>query len=75
MGNTRFNLETGELEIIKPLETFEEGNLTCYKSNGVCISEDINATSSFALYKTQIQAMLTWKRQLKLLNDEYFPAK
>ena len=75
LGNTRLNLETGEFEIFKKIDTFEHQNITCYKVNDVNVSEQIQTSSSFGLEKGEIQSMLTRQRQLNLLNDEFFPAK
>ena len=76
LGNTRIDLETGELEIIKPLETVTiNDNLTCFKINDVIVTTDLSTNSSFPLDKTEIHRSLHQQRQLNLLNDEYFPAK
>lgn len=77
MGNSRFNLETGEFEIVKPLEVFsaDEGRLDCYKINGVPVSEDIRPGDRFPIEKSDLHRDFHRRNQLKKLNDEYFPTK
>ena len=75
VGNTRLNLETGELSIIKPLETIPfNDNMSYYTNNGVKISTDLKPTDTFPLDKEKMRQYLHRRRQLMQLNDEYFPA-
>ena len=72
MGNSRFNLETGEFEIVKPLEVFsaDEGRLDCYKINGVPVSEDIRPGDRFPIEKRDLHRDFHRRNQLKKLNDD-----
>jgi hypothetical protein len=76
IGNTQINLETGELKIIKPLEVqaFNE-KIKYYEMNGVKISENLKPTDTFPLDKIKMRDYLNRRRQLCLLNDEYFPTE
>jgi hypothetical protein len=73
IGNTRLNLETGELSIVKSLvySTFND-NIKYYTNNGVNISTDIKPSDSFPLDKIKMREHLQRRRQLLRLNDEYF---
>ena len=72
--NTKINLETGELEVIKQLETIQLNNLTSFKMNDVFVTTDLKTNSSFPLDKNELVTDLHKKRAKCLLNDEYFPA-
>lgn len=75
-ANSRLNLETGEFEIIKPIETFsgDDGRLDCYQMNGVNVSEDLRPGDGFPLDKFDLHRDFHRRYELKKLNDEYFPA-
>jgi hypothetical protein len=76
VGHTQLNLETGEFEIVKPLDAFKtDENLLAYKLNGVSISEQIKPGQTFPLKREDILKDLYRQRELQLLNDEYFPTK
>jgi hypothetical protein len=67
LGNTRLNLESGEFEIIKQLSDVQE-------INGVRVTKDVKPSSSFGLDKHELLRYLHRQKELRLLNDEYFPA-
>jgi hypothetical protein len=75
LGNTRLNLVTGEFEIVKPLEVFMvEDKYDCVKINDVSVSADIKVSDSFGLNREEILKDLHRRKELRLLNDEHFPA-
>ena len=73
IGNTRLNLETGEFEIIKPIEYSLYNNLNCFKLNGVNVTTDLKTNSSFKIDSVELKAKLHSDRALGMLNQEYFP--
>ncbi len=76
LNNTRIDLETGEFEIVKQLETITiNDTLTSFKLNDVNVTTDLRTDSSFPLDKKEILRSVHRQRELCLLNDEYFPAK
>jgi hypothetical protein len=77
LGNTRLNLETGEFEIIKPIEVFTENNsnVSYFKLNGVNVTDKLRPSDTFGLDKAEINRDLLRQRQLCKLNDEFFPAQ
>lgn len=77
IGASRLNLETGEFEIIKPLEVFsaDDHRLDCYKVNDVPVSEDIRPSDAFPLQRRDLHRDFHRRYQLQRLNDEYFPAR
>ncbi len=76
LGNTRLNLETGEFEIIKPIELInEDSKVSYFKLNGVNVTDQVKPADSFGLEKRELVRDMQRQRQLCKLNDEYFPAR
>jgi hypothetical protein len=75
LGNTRLNLVTGELEIIKPLvlRTHEPTNAGYFKLNGVNVTADLKPADTFGLDKAELHRDMHRQRQMCKLNDEFFP--
>ena len=73
LGNIRINLETGELEIIKPFDLFDANGKECYKLGQVPVTEQLQPSSSFPIDKAELTKDFLRTRQLCKLNDEYFP--
>jgi hypothetical protein len=73
IGYTRLNLATGELEVIEKLKHFDIDNISCYKLNGVTVTSDLAQSDTFGLTKDNLRKHMQRKRELCLLNDEYFP--
>ena len=74
IGNTRIDLETGEFEIIKPLELVVlNDTLNSFKLNDVYVTTDLQTNSSFPINRNDLHKEFHSKRALCQLNDEYFP--
>ena len=70
----KINLETGELEIIKPFEMFDVNGKNCYSLNSVPVTEQLQTSSSFPIDKTELTKAFMRTRELNKINEEYFPA-
>ncbi len=66
MPYTKINFETGEIEIIKQLDT---------KINDVNVTTELKPNSSFPLDHVEIKKSIHRQKELGLLNKEYFPTE
>ena len=73
-GNIRIDLEKGELEIIKPFETFDVNGKECYQLGKVPVTEELQTSSSFPIDKSELTKNFRRTKELCRLNDEHFPA-
>ncbi len=72
--NTRLNLETGEVEVVKKIDaTMVDGGVRVFEIDGVKVTADLKTSSSFPLDKTELKSSLHRQRALGTLNKEYFP--
>lgn len=76
LGNTKLNLETGELEIIKPIEWHEtENKVKHFKVNDVNVTDQLRPSGTFKLDKEELRRTWMRKKELCQLNDEFFPTQ
>lgn len=74
IGNAKLDLDTGVMEIVRPLEMFKVDSLDCFNANNVPIAQDLRPDSRSPLGRKELHADFHRRKQLCQLNKEYFPA-
>ena len=72
---TNINLETGDLRIIKKIDTIKIQNEICYKINDVVVTEMKKPSDTFGLDRKELFRYFHDKKNMCRLNSEYFPSK
>ena len=72
---SKINLETGELSIIKEIDSIKIDEELCYKINDVAVSENKKPTDTFGLNRKELFKYFHNKKDNCQMNNEYFPTK